>query len=69
MPEPKKIIIDTDPGIDDAMAILYAVHDPAIDLLGLTTVRGNVPVELATRKALLLCDMAGLDIPVAVVPA
>ncbi|MEL6127899.1 MAG: nucleoside hydrolase [Pseudomonadota bacterium] len=65
MPEPKKIIIDTDPGVDDAMAILYAVHDPAITLLGLTTVFGNVPVEKATRNALRLCDLAGLDIPVA----
>ena len=36
------MIIDTDPGIDDAMAIFYAVANPAIDILGLTTVFGNV---------------------------
>lgn len=65
MPDPKKIIIDTDPGVDDAMAIFYAARDPGIDLLGLTTVFGNVPIEKATRNALRLCDLAGLDIPVA----
>ncbi len=65
MPKPTKMIIDTDPGVDDAMAILYAAHDPAIELLGLTTVFGNVPVQKATRNALRLCDLAGLDIPVA----
>lgn len=60
-----KILIDTDPGIDDAMAILYAALAPDIDLVGLTTVFGNVPVETATRNALRLVEMAGLDIPVA----
>lgn len=60
-----KMIIDTDPGIDDAMAIFYAAVDPEIELLGLTSVFGNVTVEMATRNALRLVEMAGLDIPVA----
>ncbi|WP_298976202.1 nucleoside hydrolase [uncultured Roseobacter sp.] len=65
MPKPTKMIIDTDPGVDDAMAILYAAHDPAIELIGLTTVFGNVPVQKATRNAMRLCNLASLDISVA----
>ncbi len=60
-----KLIIDTDPGVDDALAILYAAAHPQIDLLGLTTVFGNVTVAQATRNALYLVERAGLDIPVA----
>ena len=60
-----KLIMDTDPGIDDAMALLYAVADPNIDLLGLTTVFGNVTTEQATRNALFLIENIGIDIPVA----
>lgn len=60
-----KLIIDTDPGIDDAMAILYAVAAPEIDLLGLTTVFGNVTTPKATRNALYLLEQAGIEIPVA----
>ncbi|MEM8595921.1 MAG: nucleoside hydrolase [Pseudomonadota bacterium] len=45
------LLIDTDPGIDDALAILSAARDPALDLLALTTVFGNVPVSVATRNA------------------
>ena len=59
-----KIIIDTDPGIDDAMAIYFAVAHPQLELLGLTTVFGNVPTELATSNALRLCEIAQIDIPV-----
>lgn len=62
---PRKVIIDTDPGIDDAMAIVYALSDPEIDLLGLTTVFGNVPVKTATRNALALVAHLGMDTPVA----
>jgi len=54
-----KIIIDTDPGIDDAMAIAYAVAHPEIELLALTTIFGNVTVGEATRNALLLLDHLG----------
>jgi len=60
-----KMIIDTDPGIDDAMAIFTAMAHPQIELLGLTTTYGNVSVEQATTNALKLVEMAGLDIPVA----
>ena len=59
------LIIDTDPGVDDAMAILYAAAHAELDLIGLTTVFGNVPVATATRNALFLAEMAGLAIPVA----
>ena len=61
----KKIILDTDPGIDDAMAIFTAMAHPQIELLALTTTFGNVSVEQATTNALSLVEMAGLDIPVA----
>jgi inosine-uridine nucleoside N-ribohydrolase len=49
-----KVIFDTDPGIDDAMAILFAHASGKIDLLGITTVFGNASIENATRKALYL---------------
>jgi len=61
----KKIIIDTDPGIDDAMAILFAHFAPNIELIGLTTVFGNVPVEQATHNACYLSDLMEGAIPVA----
>ena len=60
-----KLIIDTDPGIDDAMALFYAISDPNIDLLALTTVFGNVTTMQASRNALFLLKTAGIDIPVA----
>ena len=59
------IIIDTDPGVDDAMAILFAAADLQVELLGLTTIFGNVRTETATRNALQLLELAGLDAPVA----
>lgn len=60
-----KLIIDTDPGVDDAMALFWAHAAPELELIGLTTVFGNVRVDQATRNALVLCDVMGLDIPVA----
>ncbi len=63
---PRKLIIDTDPGIDDAMAIYLALASPELEVVGLTTVFGNVEVELATTNALRLLEIAGRsDIPVA----
>lgn len=62
---PIKMIIDTDPGIDDAMAIFTAMALPSVELLGLTTTYGNVSVDQATTNALTLVELAGLDIPVA----
>ncbi|MEL7430625.1 MAG: nucleoside hydrolase [Pseudomonadota bacterium] len=61
----EKIIIDTDPGVDDAMAILYAFCQSEIDLVGLTTIFGNVTTDVATRNALALVEMCGKEIPVA----
>ncbi len=54
----QKIIIDTDPGIDDAMAIHMAFADPRLEVLGLTTIFGNVTIDIATRNALVLAEMA-----------
>lgn len=63
---PQKIIIDTDPGIDDSMAIFFALSSPELDVIGLTTVFGNVYVDLAATNALRLLEIAGrTDIPVA----
>jgi len=63
---PKKIIIDTDPGVDDAMAIFFALRSPELDVIGLTTIFGNVHTDLATTNALRLLEIAGRpDIPVA----
>jgi inosine-uridine nucleoside N-ribohydrolase len=60
-----RIIIDTDPGIDDAMAILFAFRSADIEVLGLTTVFGNVGAERATLNALTLSELAGHPVPVA----
>lgn len=53
----KKIIIDTDPGIDDALAICYAMAHPQLQVLALTCVYGNVSTSLATDNALRLCEL------------
>ncbi|MEC9279772.1 MAG: nucleoside hydrolase, partial [Chloroflexota bacterium] len=61
----KKVIIDTDPGVDDAIAILMALRSPSLQVLGLTTVGGNVPLARATRNSLALLEYADrTDIPV-----
>ena len=72
----QKIIIDTDPGIDDAMAIHMAFADPRLEIVGLTTIFGNVNVDEATRNALYLAEQAhysldvarGADVPLVQVP-
>lgn len=65
MAPPQKLIIDTDPGQDDAVAILLALASPEIDLLGITTVAGNVPLSLTEVNARKICDLAGRqDVPV-----
>ena len=61
----QKIIIDTDPGIDDAMAIHMAFADPRLEVVGLTTIFGNVNVEQATRNALWLAEQAEYELDVA----
>ena len=56
----QKIIIDTDPGQDDAVAILLALASPAdLDVLGLTIVAGNVPLLATAKNALMICELAG----------
>ena len=60
-----KIILDTDPGIDDAMAILFAEAHPAIELLAITTVFGNATIENGTRNALWLKQKYGMKADVA----
>ena len=65
MTERQPLIIDTDPGQDDAVAILLALASPEIDLLGITTVAGNVPLDLTEVNARKICDLAGRqDVPV-----
>jgi purine nucleosidase len=54
-----KIIIDTDPGQDDAAAIFLALGSPELEVLGITTVAGNVPLPLTSRNARIVCEMAG----------
>ena len=48
---PKRVIIDTDPGIDDALALILAFASPELSVEAITTVAGNVEVELAARNA------------------
>ncbi|HEU5230717.1 MAG TPA: nucleoside hydrolase [Ktedonobacteraceae bacterium] len=61
-----KIILDCDPGHDDAIAILLAGHHPQIELLAITTVAGNQSVDKTTLNALKICSLAGLrSIPIA----
>ncbi|MFO6463210.1 nucleoside hydrolase [Jannaschia sp. KMU-145] len=61
----QKIIIDTDPGQDDAVAILLALASPEFDVLGITAVAGNVPLALTAKNARIVCELAGRrDIPV-----
>ncbi|WP_025086704.1 ribonucleoside hydrolase RihC [Ligilactobacillus apodemi] len=60
-----KIIMDSDPGIDDAVAISTALTDPQLELVLITTVAGNVTVDKTTKNALTLVDFFQKDVPVA----
>src|SRR5262249_738493 len=55
----RKIIIDTDPGQDDALAILLALASPELDVVGVTAVAGNVPLALTEKNARKICELAG----------
>lgn len=55
------LLIDTDPGVDDALAILMAFNDPAHEVVGLTIAAGNVGLAHTVRNALKLCEVAGRD--------
>ncbi len=60
MAVPRKIIIDTDPGIDDAVAILLALSSPeALEVLGIVAVAGNLSLALTERNARQVCELAG----------
>ena len=63
---PRKIIIDTDPGQDDAVAILLALASPEdVTVLGITAVAGNVPLDLTQKNARIICELAQkTDVPV-----
>jgi inosine-uridine nucleoside N-ribohydrolase len=62
----RRLVIDTDPGIDDALALFFALASPEVQLEAVTTVSGNVSVEMTTRNALALLELAGRgEVPVA----
>jgi len=64
--KPRRIIIDTDPGIDDALAIFLALRSPELKVEAITPVAGNVPLDLTLPNALRLVEIAGrTDVPVA----
>lgn len=63
--QPRKIIIDCDPGVDDALALALAIESPDIDLIGITTLYGNADIETTTANALRVVELSGLSIPVA----
>lgn len=60
-----KVIFDTDPGVDDAMALLYLHRHPGINLIGVTTVFGNAPIEITTRNAQFLHQKWKIEAPIA----
>src|ERR1700737_4749983 len=63
---PFRVIIDTDPGVDDALALLLAMRSPELKIEAITAVAGNVPLELTLPNALRMVEIAGrTDIPVA----
>lgn len=62
--EKRKIILDCDPGHDDAVAIILAAKNEGIDLLGITVVAGNQTLENTGRNALHVCQALGIDVPV-----
>jgi purine nucleosidase len=59
----KKIIIDTDPGIDDALALILSLYSPEIEIQAVTTVCGNVPVQLATKNVFRLLSLMEIKTP------
>ena len=61
----KKVIYDTDPGVDDAMALVFLIASPEIELVGITTVLGNHRIDTTTRNALFLKDYFDIAAPVA----
>src|SRR5579871_388676 len=65
-PEKRRVIIDTDPGIDDAVALFLAMRSPELQIDAITTVAGNKPLDMTLSNALRVVEIAGRsDIPVA----
>ncbi len=64
MPAARKVLIDTDTASDDAVALIMALRSPAVEVLGITTVAGNVDVAQATRNALYTVELCGREVPV-----
>jgi inosine-uridine nucleoside N-ribohydrolase len=60
----RKLIIDCDPGIDDAIAIILALQHPGFEILGITTTFGNATLEQATKNALRVVELSGRPVPV-----
>lgn len=61
----RPVILDVDPGVDDALAILLALHSPELELVGISAVNGNVPLSQTTENALKVLELGGrTDIPV-----
>ena len=65
MMRPMPLIIDCDPGHDDAMALMLAVASPELELTAVTTVAGNQTIDKVTANAIRVLDVAGSDVPVA----
>ena len=59
-----RLVIDTDPGVDDAHAIMVASMHPQVHIEALTTVAGNVSLERTTANACIILDVLGQDAPV-----
>ena len=64
MAGPQKVILDVDTGTDDAVALMLAALHPALDLVGATTVNGNVPVHMTTENTLRVFDHIVPEMPV-----
>ena len=62
--QPKKVIIDCDPGIDDALELVLALQTSQLEIVGITTVAGNAHVAVCTKNALRVVELSGKNIPV-----
>ena len=61
---PRPFLIDTDTASDDAVALIMAMRAPGVEVVAITTVAGNVPVEQSTRNALYVVELCGAEVPV-----
>ncbi|NRA04046.1 MAG: nucleoside hydrolase [Myxococcales bacterium] len=61
---PQRILLDTDPGLDDLLALALALASPELELAAVTTVAGNAPIETVTENALRFRSLAGADFPI-----